>query len=527
MKKTRIAIAITSTIIASSAFATNGMNMEGYGPVSTAMGGTAQAYDNGLGGMMNNPATMGMDVSQGQAFQIAIGGLNPTISSENKKFGVKTDSTGSFIMPGFGYARKNNGFVWGVGVMSQGGMGTDYGKATSTTDLFAGGMSTQGLGQTGDNAFAAGTPQAATQTALSGAKIKSEVGVGRLVVPLAFDISDKLTVGASIDYVWGGMDLQMDMDGGTFNQLMSGNGGSVAGSMATGLQNFMAAGSMGNYINQQSGGSTTVPSNGPAVINKVNYARFDFDDGSNFTQSAKGAGLAGKLGFTYKLSNKIAFGASYHSKTAMSDFEGDAKMAMGVSMGTPNNVGVITYGDTSATLTGKIKVKDFQWPETYALGMSYRGSDKWMLSADVKQINWAAVMKQFSMSFTADATQSGTLASGFAGKTIDVTLDQNWKDQTVMLIGGQYQATKKLAVRAGYNYASNPVPDATLNALFPATITSHYTGGVGYQLNKENAVDFSLTIAPEVSATNSNTGTTTTHSQMNWQLMYSYIWGVK
>ena len=68
MKKTRIALAITSTIFATSAFATNGMNMEGYGPISTAMGGTASAYENGLGGMMNNPATMGMDKKEPNNF---------------------------------------------------------------------------------------------------------------------------------------------------------------------------------------------------------------------------------------------------------------------------------------------------------------------------------------------------------------------------------------------------------------------------------------------------------------------------
>lgn len=43
MKKTKLLAAIAATLLSSSAFATNGMNMEGYGAVSTAMGGTAQA----------------------------------------------------------------------------------------------------------------------------------------------------------------------------------------------------------------------------------------------------------------------------------------------------------------------------------------------------------------------------------------------------------------------------------------------------------------------------------------------------
>src|SRR5437763_754946 len=39
--------------------ATNGMNMEGYGPIATALGGASFAYDNGTAGLINNPATLG------------------------------------------------------------------------------------------------------------------------------------------------------------------------------------------------------------------------------------------------------------------------------------------------------------------------------------------------------------------------------------------------------------------------------------------------------------------------------------
>ena len=37
------------------ALATNGMNMEGYGPVSTALGGASQAIDHGTAAMAQNP----------------------------------------------------------------------------------------------------------------------------------------------------------------------------------------------------------------------------------------------------------------------------------------------------------------------------------------------------------------------------------------------------------------------------------------------------------------------------------------
>ena len=470
---------------------------------------------------MNNPATMGMDKKAGNAFQIAVGGLNPTISSKHTS-GAKSDSTGSFIMPGFGYARKTNRFMYGVGVMAQGGMGTDYGKASATNNLFGGGNSTGGWGNNGETP-GNGTAHTNTQGALSGQNIRSEVGVGRLIIPLGYDVSDKLTIAGSIDYVWGGMDLQMDMDGASFNQLMQGNGGSVSGTMAQGLNMYMSKGSTTIPPGSQTPGNA----NAPAVINDLYWARFDFSDNSSFTQKTKGTGFAGKLGFVYKLSDKLTIGGSYHSKTKMSDFTGDATLSMRVSMdsgvlqgGNPNG----TYTDATMPVTGKIKVKDFQWPETMAIGLAWKATPSVLITADVKQSEWADVMKSCKMTFDADSSASN---GNFKNTSLDVTMDQNWKDQTVTMLGAEWQASKNLALRAGYNVANNPVPDATLNPLFPATIQSHYTAGFGYQFTKEQSIDASFTVAPKVTATNPNTGISTSHSQTNWQLMYSYIWGVK
>lgn len=42
------------------ALATNGMLMEGYGPIATGLGGAAQAIDNGTAAMAMNPATLSL-----------------------------------------------------------------------------------------------------------------------------------------------------------------------------------------------------------------------------------------------------------------------------------------------------------------------------------------------------------------------------------------------------------------------------------------------------------------------------------
>jgi long-chain fatty acid transport protein len=171
-------------------------------------------------------------------------------------------------------------------------------------------------------------------------------------------------------------------------------------------------------------------------------------------------------------------------------------------------------------VSGKISVVDFQWPETIGLGLAYQANDKLMVAVDYKRINWADVMKNFKMSFTADSAQANPLAAGFAGTVLDATMYQNWEDQDVLQVGMSYKVSEPLTLRAGVNVANNPIPDTFMNPLFPAIEKSHYTAGVGYALTKASDLNFSLQHAPKVSQTNGQ-GVTVEHSQTSWQFMYS------
>ena len=149
--------------------------------------------------------------------------------------------------------------------------------------------------------------------------------------------------------------------------------------------------------------------------------------------------------------------------------------------------------------------------------MAYQANDRLMVAVDYKRINWADVMKNFKMTFTAN----NVVANGaFAGATMDATLYQNWADQNVFQIGGAYKATDALTVRAGASFSKNPVPDAYMNPLFPAIEKNHYTAGFGYAIDKASEVNFSMQHAPKVTQT-SGSGVTVDHSQTSWQLMYS------
>ena len=471
MKKTKLAIAIAAaTLISAPAYATNGMNMAGYGAISTGMGGTAQAYNNGLGGMMNNPATMGMGAVEGNKLQVGVGMLGPDVKANFADM-VKQDSDGtSYYMPGIGYARKKDGITWGLGVLGQGGMGTEYNQSNS--GIFAGGYANNG-----------------SQVPLIQGDNRSELSVGRILLPVNMEVNDKLTVGGSIDYVWAGLDMLMTVSGFQIDGMARQNliGGSMAGALAGDLSS----------------------------------AKFDFSNGSDYTGQAKGSGFGGKLGLTYKFSDNLTFGASYHSKTNLSDLTGDAKVLLDTTI--DNNP------TPTMEMSGEIRVKDFQWPETIAMGFAFKPNDQWLVTADYKRINWSDTMENFSMTFKADPA--------FGGGTLDLTLPQNWDDQDVFMLGTAYKMNKQLTLRAGLNVANNPIPEEMTNPLFPATIEKHYTVGFGYNFDQSQSIDFSLTHAPEVTVTAPQAlpdglgGVTyadmdISHSQTNWQLLYTYKWGI-
>lgn len=538
--KRLLALAISTALAAPmAAHATNGMNLEGYGPVALGMGGASMAYDNGTAAMMNNPATLGL-MDEGNRFDVAVGFMNPSVTTDMGTSSWDSSAT-SFMMPAMGWAKKDGLNTYGVGMFSQGGMGTTYdgmsspGGAMSAPqaasnvaylDTFIGAPGITGhismdqamMGTATLADYSAGI--AATAQALDE---KSEVGVGRLIFPFVRTVNDKLSVGGSIDYVWAGMDLQMAMNGGMMQDMMPG-GTQTPGTITGGLINSMGGMFFNPAVNNFDS-SAGMPAMTDFGISGLNYGYFDFSDNNDFTGKAKGAGFAGNIGMTFKASDKLSIGATYHSKTSMGDLKtGDATVSMSTLMTTlDTNTGNMITMPADVVMTGDIAVQNFQWPATIALGMSFQPNEKLMLVADVKSINWSDVMKNFTMKFDAKSiTMAGNdVTAMFPAGDMTAVLYQNWKDQTVIQLGAAYAVNDATTLRVGYNSSSNPVPDETMNYLFPAVSETAYTMGVGYVVNAKSSVDVALSIVPEATGGDS-TQFTTTMAQTNYQLMYSY-----
>ncbi len=451
--------------------ATNGMDLEGYGPVATALGGASMAYDNGTAAVINNPATLGL-MAERARLDVALGLLGPHITatspaSANNLFGVPPNqsadsSATAFFMPAFGYARRSGDWVYGLGVFGQGGMGCEYDA-----------NSWRGLG--------------------FGLKNRSEVSVGRVILPLAYRINDRWQVAATADFVWAGMDVQMAMSGAQFFDLVMPNSQVFGRASGTIVQSF-------SQILQSMPAGTS-----------VDYAYFNFSNGSPFTGAARSYGYGAKIGAVYTPSPTVRLGLTFHTPTALADMKA-AGQPMSFQLNVPG------MGHVPQSLTGDYRVHDFQWPAMLGAGLAWQAAPRWLVVADVREVFWKNVMRQFALSFTA----SGAAANGpFAGQTLDAVLFQNWDNQTILQVGAAYAAFDMFTVRFGANVGNNPVPAQYLNCLFPAIVERHLTGGFGWRVDEHSTIDVSATYGFDVTVVN-GAGAKISHRQTNAQVMYSY-----
>lgn len=419
------------------AMATNGMLMEGYGPISTGMGGVSQAIDHGNAAMAQNPATLGMIADGSARLDVAFGVLGPDVNSSIPAYGLNAKSGGtSYVMPAAGYTRRNGAVTYGLGLFAQGGMGTEY----EATSFMGGGM-----------------------------PARSELGVGNVLVPVAYQVNSSLTVGATLKFMWASLDMIMAASGSQLAGLAQASGVAPSGNLAMALPSLAGA----------------------------PLARISFSDDNKFTGAAKSTGFGASLGATYKVNRDVMLGASYQFKSGLDDMK-TASSAASISAG-----GFLD--------NGQITVIDFQMPSVLALGASWQASPALLLAADVKYIGWADSMKSFRMRF--DST-------GMGG-SVSFAMPQEWKDQAVLNLGLAWKANEQLTLRAGLNLADNPIPDTYVNPLFPATVKNHITLGLGYKVSDAGEFNASVTMAPKVTVA-SGAGPDISHAQTNWQFMYSH-----
>ena len=206
---------------------------------------------------------------------------------------------------------------------------------------------------------------------------------------------------------------------------------------------------------------------------------------------------------SFKVNDALALGVALHGNYSTLDFDqGEADdTSAGAAIGASYRLGDVLLGASYTTpqkstfeevynfdaFSGDTQKDDLalEQPDIYAAGVAWDASDKLLVEANVKYLPWGD-------------------SEGYE--------DFDWDNQWVYAVGAQYKATDKLDLRAGFNYAANPVkehngwdpssltsiqgtPIPTVgyelfrNVGFPAIVESHLTLGFGYQLTENLALN--------------------------------------
>jgi long-chain fatty acid transport protein len=110
-------------------------------------------------------------------------------------------------------------------------------------------------------------------------------------------------------------------------------------------------------------------------------------------------------------------------------------------------------------------------PAIYSWGVAYKGFERALIDVDLRYLDYANA-----------ALFGQSVPDGGLG----------WRSVFAAAVGGQYELSDRLTLRAGYLYNTNPIPDtATLfNVQLPGIITNTFTVGTSYRVTED--ITFSL-----------------------------------
>lgn len=424
----------------------------GHGPVSAAMGGAATAFDVGAAGMMTNPATLSL-MPQGSELHLGMDALAADLSIRNPATGEHardldhSKNRGPYGALQLAYTYHSGSLALGVGLFPLGGLGTEYGSS-SFLSRASGGLAT-------------------------GLENSSRLLTLNIPFAASYEVNDKLTVGASLDAIWQGLNLDL----------------------------LLGADQVGSLIGSGRASGSLVPVLGG--LPDLRGAHLSFTRNQPVASGTDAWGIGGRIGLTYKASKDTVLGAAYSMESHIADMKGDATLTAVDAMA------------GQVPLRGRVSVRDFQTPAQLNLGISHQFNEQWMVAADISRIFWRHAMKNVDVGFVADT-----------GANIDILLPLNFKDQTALSLGAAYQ-TGKWTLRGGARFTTQALRSETLLAVMPANTTTFGSAGFSYQFSPTSKVDFVWTHSFMRKMTNSSLPNTSApiraeHAQDSVGLAYTH-----
>ena len=185
-------------------------------------------------------------------------------------------------------------------------------------------------------------------------------------------------------------------------------------------------------------------------------------------------GVGFQAGLLWNLNDFVAIGASYASKTGVSEYTLPSTVA---APGAP------TFGDL------QLNTFKLETPAMLVGGLAMTPLPSLLLAADVRYLFYedAEGFQAGESPFASDGSLTGF----------------GWQNVFVFNIGAEYSASDKVALRAGYNHGDAAVVDdlVSVNLTTPAVVKDHLSFGIGWQPTRRFRIDAGYTIGFENSIT--------------------------
>ncbi|MBN1447562.1 MAG: outer membrane protein transport protein [Bacteroidetes bacterium] len=163
-------------------------------------------------------------------------------------------------------------------------------------------------------------------------------------------------------------------------------------------------------------------------------------------------------GIILKPVEDISFGFTYRAETQV-DFEGEADFHPPATLAALFPGGDVTTG--------------IALPATWFAGIAWAVTEDFDVEFDLQGIGWSSYDK-LALDFAVDAENTPGVSQ------TDVSSPKDYEDTFIARLGAEYRIPLSgIAIRAGYFYDSNPVPDKSLEPLLPDSDRHGLNIGIG------------------------------------------------
>jgi len=447
MKKTiKLAVVAALALGTTSAFATNGDNLIGYGAKSRGMAGTSIGLSHGAESALSNPALINdNEVTFGGTVFMPNVDFKNTAVTPNGTSGTKVADSASdlSVIPEVALSVKvNDNFSWGIGMYGVAGMGVDYRDDSAVFQ------------NPSDESTYAGT-ESGTNNMLTNLQLM------RFAVPLAYHM-DNFSVAVSPILQYGSLDIaynagQYYTDGlGNKHNTMTGRGVS---------QDFGFGYNIG--LAYEVAGLT---------VGAVYTSSIDMTYDHQISDATKQFGLNGGQGLSDHLEQpaEIGVGASYKigKNTIALDFK------------------QIKWSDAKG-------YKDFKWEDQNVIALGYEyATQGWSLRAGYNHAT-NPIKEQKAASMATD--YDGAVINYFNAVGFPATTESHFA------LGGTYNISKTFGVDLAYTYAPKVTKTLDTSALTQAQV---YAGAIAGGATQAQAGQAAAASSSEAKVTHSQQAVT-------------------